>query len=272
MKTKLFVAMLFVAMVVVLALFPPLLGQQGDFVNTYRPAVMELLHFRNPYAITTFWNAPWALLPLAVYAWLPDHLARAIHLALGFSCFAFTAYKLGAKPLALAFFMLSPTVLGGLVNGNVDWLAMLGFVMPPAVGLFFVVIKPQVGIGIALYWLYRAYRERTILATFAPIFITALCSFAVFGLWPLLWSQAEHSVWIVNTSLWPLSIPLGVLCLFLAMRWTKPKVALAAGPMLSPYVLFASWSASLLALVSNEGACLLAVGGLWLLVAFRALA
>ena len=33
--------------------------------------------------------------------------------------------------------------MADLATGNIAWLTMLGYIMPPQIGLFFVLIKPQ---------------------------------------------------------------------------------------------------------------------------------
>jgi hypothetical protein len=55
-----------------------------------------------------------------------------------------------------------------------------------------------------------------------------------------------------------------------ALRKREIRFAIGAGPCLSPYVLFHSWSGPLLAVVPNQWDTLAAVAGLWILVLLRA--
>ena len=175
----------------------------------------------------------------------------------GLASYAFVAYKLGAKPIAIIFLLLSPLVMHVLLNGNMDWLAVLGFIMPPQFGLFFISIKPQIGIAVAPFWLIEAWRVggwKQVLRTFAPFTIVLLLSFAIFGLWPLEAVHENVTGVFFNASLWPMSIPVGLALFVAAMRKRKIEYAMAASPCLSPYVLFYSWGGALLAIISSTPA------------------
>ena len=188
------------------------------------------------------------------------------------SGFGFAAYRMGAKPLTLGAFLVSPPVLHCLLNGNIDWMPLLGFVLPPQVGLFLVVIKPQVGFTVAIFWFVESWRDggwREVFRTFWPITFGLLLTFAVLGFWPLHYTERLSTWW--NASLWPMSIPVGLVLLTIAFRKRKIEYAMGAAPCLSPYVLFHSWSGALMAIVSQQLEILIAVIGLWILVCLRAI-
>lgn len=242
-----------------------------DWHQTFRPAALELLHLRNPYAVQGFLNPPWTLLPLLPLAVLPENVGRAILLLLNLGALAFAAHRLGANKLALGVFLASPIVLHGLLNASMDWMVVLGFALPPQIGLFFVVIKPQVGGAVALFWLVEAWRQggwKEALRQFWPVTVALLASFALFGLWPLRFGQTLGYWW--NASLWPLSIPVGLALLVAAFRKRSARYAMGAAPCLSPYVLFHSWVGALVALVEFPLEMVAAVAGLWVLVILRA--
>lgn len=248
-----------------------------DWHDTYRPAALELLALRSPYTVEGFFHPLWCLLPYVPFAWLPENVGRAINLLLSLAGFGYVAYRLGAKPLALAAFLVSPPVLHCLLNANIDWIPLLGVVLPPQLGLFLVVVKPQVGFGVALFWLVEAWRKggspggrvREVLRVFGPVTAALLVTFALFGLWPLRYGRTLTFWW--NASLWPMSIPVGLALLAAALRRRRLEYALAASPCLSPYVLFHSWAGALVALVSNQFEFVAAVVGLWALVIIQAL-
>jgi hypothetical protein len=184
--------------------------------------------------------------------------------------FAYTAYRLGASRLSIVFFLLSPLVMHGLLNGNIDALVVLGFILPPQIGLFFVLIKPQIGIAVAAYWLIETIREqrmRGFFIVFGPILSVSLASFLVFGLWPLRFGEEIDLWW--NASLWPASIPVGLVLLVVAVRRRRIEYAMAASPCFSPYVLFHAWVGALLGVVAQTSETIAAVLGLWLLVILR---
>ncbi len=253
-----------------------------DWHTSLRPAALELLAFRNPYLLGQFYNPPWCLLPYMLVAWLPENIGRGFVLFASLLSFGFVAYRLGAKPWAMAAFLVSPPVLHCLVNTNSDWIPLLGVVLPPQSGLFLVVVKPQIGFGVAFFWLVEAWRNgggrlrsgyigglREVVRVFWPVTLALLISFAIFGVWPLRYHELLTEWW--NASLWPASIPVGLALLVAALRRRRKEYALAASPCLSPYVLFHSWSGALVALVASQVEFLAAVAGLWVLVVIRAL-
>jgi hypothetical protein len=243
-----------------------------DWHLAFRPAARNLLAGRSPYAVDGFFNAPWALLPLLPIAVLPENIGRAILFLVSMVVYAFVAYRLGATKLSLLVFLLSPPVIHGLLNANIDWLAMLGFILPPQIGLFFLATKPQIGIGVAAYWLVDIWQQkgfRQVAVVFLPVTIAALVSFGLFGFWPLRFGKEIDLWW--NASLWPASIPVGIALLVAAIRKRQIAYAMGAGPCISPYVLLHSWVGALAAIVSLQAETLAAVAGLWLLILIRAL-
>jgi hypothetical protein len=241
-----------------------------DWNIAFRPATLALLSGKNPYDNPWMIHAPWGLIPLIPLAILPESVGRVMLIFCGLASYAYVAYKLGAKPIANIFILISPPVLHVLLNGNVDWLAALGFITPPQIGLFFISIKPQMGIAVAPFWLVQAWRQggwKQVVKTFAPFTVILLLSFAIFGLWPLGATSRVGYWW--NASLWPLSIPVGLALLITSLRKQKIEFAIAASPCLSPYLLFHSWVGALLAFVSSTPEVIAAVIGLWIVVLVR---
>lgn len=243
-----------------------------DWTITFRPAALTLLSGLSPYGRVYYVHAPWTLIPLIPLAILPEEVGRTVLLFCSLASYTFVAHKLGGKKIAIAMFLLSPLVLHVILNGNMDWLAVLGFVMPPQFGLFFISIKPQIGIAVAPFWLFEAWRDggwKQVLKTFTPFTIVLLLSFAIFGLWPLETVRENITGVFFNASLWPLSIPVGLTLFVTAIRKRKLEYAMAASPLLSPYLLFYSWGGALLAIISSVPETIAAVIGLWILVGIR---
>ncbi len=242
-----------------------------DWHETFRPAAVAVLHGASPYSVKGFLNPPWAILPFVPLALFPENVGRAIVFLASATALGSTAHRLGAKPLALAAFLLSPIVMHGLLNASVDWLVLVGFTLPPQMGLFFVIIKPQVGFTLVLFWLVEAWRAgglKEVARVFWPVTVATLASLLLFGLWPLRFGQTLSYWW--NASLWPMSIPVGLVLLVTAYKKGNARYAMGAAPCLSPYVLFHSWVGALVALVSSQAEMVAAVIGLWALVVMRA--
>ena len=276
------VLLILIALVVVVAAMVVFLPAGVDWQYSFRPAVFELLAGHSPYHLDrgiqgswdqyTFWNAPWALLPLIPLALLPVQLGRALLVVVTILSLAYVSRRLGAQPLAIGLLLVSPPVMHGLLVGNIDWLAVLGFIMPPQIGLFFIAIKPQIGIAVAIFWLVEAWRKggwREVLRIFWPITVALALSILIFGPWPLRF-ETQAGVWW-NASLWPMSIPVGLGLLAAALHKRKIEFAMAASPCLSPYLMMHSWVVVLLAVVSSLPETAAAVVGFWILILIRGL-
>ena len=253
-------------------LIAPFVPPAIDWTITFRPATLTLLSGLSPYGRVYYVHAPWTLIPLIPLALLPEPVGRVMLLLCGLASYAFVAYRLGAKPISIIFLLLSPLVMHVLLNGNMDWLAVLGFVLPPQIGLFFISIKPQIGIAVAPFWLVQVWRGggwKEVLKVFAPFTIVLLLSFVLFGLWPLETVREDIVGVYFNASLWPLSIPIGLALFVTAVRKQRIEYAMAASPCLSPYLLFYSWGGALLSIISSVPETLAVVIGLWILVAIR---
>lgn len=260
-----------VGAVVVLSFFAaPYFPYAIDWSTAFRPATLDLLSGHNPYENPLMIHAPWGMIPLIPLAILPESVGRVMLFFCTLASYAYVAYKLGAKPIAVIFLLMSPPVWHVILNGNLDWLAAIGFIAPPQIGLFFISVKPQMGIAVAPFWLIQAWRLggwKQVIKTFAPFTIILLLSFAIFGLWPLGASRTVKYFW--NASLWPMSIPVGLALLVTSIRRQKVEYAMAASPCLSPYVLLHSWVGVLLAIVASTPETIAAVIGLWILIAIR---
>ncbi len=244
-----------------------------DWALYFQPAALKLLMFQSPYDIVGFPSPPWALLPMLPFAILPPAISRAGWFVLSLIMFAWGVYRLGARPIALGAFVASPLVVHSLLNANIDWVVILGFTLPPQIGLFFISVKPQMGSVVAVFWLFEAWRKgraREVVRVFAPFTVVLLLSLVVFGFYPREWVTVEVDQWW-NASLWPASIPIGLTLAVAAIYRRKLPLAMAASPLLSPYVLFHAYSGALSALAPYTVEMVTAVVGLWILVLMRAL-
>jgi hypothetical protein len=236
-----------------------------DWRKNLRAGSLALLNGESPYSVKSFYNPPWTLIPLLPLAILPERVGGTIILLGGLLGYFILLHKLKANIFTTLIFILSPPILEDLRLGNINWLVMLGYIMPPQIGLFFVLMKPQVGGVMVLYWLVEAWHQggiKRIIKVFLPISITTVLSLIVFGLWPFKMSHAIDVFW--NLSLWPYSIPFGLILLVSALKHRKVSHAYMASPFFSPYVALYSYGTVILGLVSSTWETLAAVGGIWL--------
>lgn len=236
-----------------------------------RQGVLDILRGQNPYTGSiNFFNPPWVALLLLPLAILPQNIGAQLNTLAGLFVFAFVAYRLKSKPITTIAFLLSPPVIVSLAFSNIDWIPALGLVLPPPVGLFFIMTKPQLGIGVSIYWLVETYQSggiSKVIKTFLPIGAAFLLSFAVYGLYPLHANMLVDIWW--NTSIWPASIPIGLALLFYAIRERRLGFALIAGTLLSQYMSFNNWTFVLLGLLPETIPVILANAGYWVFFAQR---
>ncbi len=237
-----------------------------DWRNTYRPAALQVLAFQSPYNVKIYHSPPWSVLPILPLAILPESVGYAINFSWSLAVTAFVAHRLGAKPISIGALLFSYPILFMAGYGQIDWLIYLGFILPPTWGLFFVLIKPQISIGIIIYWLIQAFREggvKKVAFTFLPVSTALLLSFVVFGNWfQSGFSEIGKSF---NASLWPQSIPIGLAILIRAIRQQKANNAILSSPMLAPYLAPHGWGVALLGLSPSVVELIVASVSIWVL-------
>ncbi len=244
---------------------PDTWGFSVDWKGCIRPDTLELISGHSPYAAGCGLNPPWTYLLLAPIALLPPALGAAVLFVLTYLLYAFAFMRLGAKPLQVLGLVLCPFVFINAQNGNIDFLPVLGMVLPPQIGLFFVVMKPQMGVGIALFWLVEAWhtgRLREVVRVFGPVTLAYLVSFGLFGLWPLRFLKQPADPF--NASLWPLALPIGLGLLIYALRSRNKLLAISATPFLAPYINIHSYAILLFAFIPYEPLLYIVLGLSWM--------
>ena len=158
---RLLLVLLGIAMLFLLLAFYFFLPVGHEWSHTFRPAALRLIQGISPYndqGYLGYYNSPWLLLPIIPFALLPEQLGYAFFTLFGLLAFTFIAYRCKVKSWFVIPILLSYPVTFCLYRGQVDWLVLLGITLPPQFGLLLVLAKPQIGIGIAVYWLISAFR------------------------------------------------------------------------------------------------------------------
>ncbi len=243
-----------------------------DWRETYYPAARAVLEGRNPYeAVSTFRNLPWTLIPMLPLAFFSERVSGVLFFILTLTLYTVTAIQLKASRTALIAFLLSSPVVYGLRMLNVDALVLLGFILPPQIGLFFALIKPQMAIAMIPFWFFEAWREggwKSLVRVFAPAAVATILAFVIFG--PSSIGRSNdllQSTW--NASLWPWAFPIGFALAILSIRNRRKDQAMAASPFLSPYLAYHSWVSVLAGLMQRDLELTLAVIGMWLVAVIR---
>lgn len=230
--------LLLVAFSVWLASFVP----NADWFSQFDPTARGVLQGRSPYDQPVFSNPPWASLLLVPFVLLPPDLARGLVLVCTVASWVFVGWRLHAPKFAMIALLLSPTAIAALLAANLDAFVILGVLLPPAWGLLLLMIKPQIGVGPAAYYLVEAWRNsraKGVLRTFMPVVAAFLLSAILFPGWMGRFLDKPANVW--NRSLFPYGIPLGALFLWLSVRSRNVFWAIASTPFLTPYLTFPTY-------------------------------
>ena len=236
--------------------------------SVFRAAALEMLSLRTPYAIEAgYYNPPWVLLPLMPLALLPERAGAAALLVVGMVSYAYTTYRMGGNKLAVIAVLLSPPIIADLLLSNINWLVVLGFFMPARIGLFFVLAKPQLGLAVAIYWLFDSFRSggvKQVIRDFLPVSLAFALSFLLFGNWI---GKATNLIDLTyNLSMWPASIPVGIALLVYAVREKSINASIIAAPLLSPYALLYAYAGAMIALSKRHVELTVLVVGFWVLI------
>lgn len=247
---------------------PPLTwGFSVDWKGCIRPDTLKLISGHSPYAEGCGLNPPWTYLLLAPIALLPPDLGAAVIFVITYFVYTLVLFRRGAKPLMIAAGALCAFVFVNAKNGNIDWMPVLGFILPPQIGLFFLLIKPQIGAALALFWLVESWRIgklREVIRVFAPVTFAMLISFAIYGFYPLKLTKMPNDPY--NSSLWPFGLLIGIPLLFQAIRSRKDHYAIGAAPFLAPYVNIHSYAILLFTFLPYEVGYYLFIALSWLVM------
>jgi len=220
---------------------PPAAGV--DYKGAFRPALIKLVSFESPYSVTAFFNPPWVLIPLLPLAFVSPALGAAVMFVLNFACWIIVAARSRMNPLAFTVFILFSHMFTNSWNGNIEGIAALGFILPPPIGMFFVLAKPQFGAAVAIFWTVEAYRKGGLPAVTRvalPVLSAIALSVLVFSPWPLQGPSLVDVWW--NSSVFPYGIPAGVILLGLTLWRRDIRFAIAASPFFAPYLTGHTWA------------------------------
>lgn len=216
----------------------------ADWRNKFYPLIRDCFRGVSPYWNPAFQYPPWVVLPLFPFVIFPINISRGLLFVSSILFVGFFAYKTKNKFLTILAVLISSTVVGSIIAGNIDALLILAMFLPPAWMLFFLMIKPQIGVGVALYFLYDVWKSKNLLKgiqIFAPVVAGYIITIIIFPdfLTRIINTTSVFSIW--NRSIFPYGVPIGIFLLWFSIYRKNVFYALAAGPFLSPYTTFFSY-------------------------------
>ena len=237
----------------------------GDWV-VYRSALQYVITGRDPYNLLgmelQFYNPPWALWFLLPFAAIPAPYDFVASICVGFVVYAYVCRKFGGSWFTTILFLTSLPVIQSCFYGQIDWLALVGLVLPPPIGLLFVALKPQVCILVGAYWAYEAWLAggiRAVARLVAPLCVALLVTALVYGPWMLNWERMSNEVAVI----WPRLLPVGFGLFVAAFKRGNSRYAIIASPCVSPHVWQHSYVGGLVTVVDQPLVMSAVWVGLW---------
>ena len=224
-----------------------------DYLTVFYPAFQSVLRWQNPYA--AIWNVytPFWFFVISPLGLLSLETSWGVFLLLSMAGYAIAFSRLGATHKEVLYLLISPFTVYGLLHGNIDWVVLLGVTMPPAVGVWFMLLKPQMTLPVTLVRLAKDVRS----AKYLVLPLVAMVLGYALGLYNV--PKLDKMGWSV--SVYPYGVPLGLVVLFHALRKRDERVALSAAPLLSPYLAIHSWIGVLMPSIRKNV-------GFWVLVSW----
>jgi hypothetical protein len=239
------IALIFVALSV---LFLVLYHYYGDNHNDWEHYFCHVFaSLRAPNQVEGFINPPWTALLLG-YGLFSLKISNVINLLLNISMLLWAVYKVKGGWLGIFLTFTSPLFFDMSRVNPIDWIPLLGFLLPPMWGFPLMVTKPQtLGAAMLIKWKQGKFSIKTIL----PLVLIIGSSFLIWGNWVNLSETRSILNTSHNFSMWPFGIPFGIGLLTYAWKNNDDILAGASTYLLIPY--FAPYSiVCLLALLSGK--------------------
>lgn len=202
----------------------------GDFDVFYRSG-QAILSGINPYTVPGFYSPLYVAVGFALLALLPLPIAFRLFAGLVFLSFGLAFYALTNHQIKMTvLLMCSPFPLMTAWYGNLESLVLIGSIVAPVIGIWFVMVKPQIGLIVALLFIWQARTWRGIARLIIPVGCLYALSFAL-GMWR---TTPIAEVWSIR--LWPLGLAIGIPAAIIALRKRRVDWALFAGPFVAPYL------------------------------------
>ena len=210
----------------------------NDFSLYFHDSAALFFQGQNPYQVPGIFTPPWLNLLFGPLLLLPEPLAAAVLTLANLVALSFLLYRSKASLPVLFMALFSPVTLYMVRTSNVDALLLLGVMLPPQWGLILLLTKPQLGMGIAVYWAWEAFRSggiRKLIKIFAPITIAYAVSFSIYGFYILEGRSAIDTAWNANLYFFPYLIPVAIILLIAAIRRKQVSLTYGVAALASPY-------------------------------------
>jgi hypothetical protein len=144
-------------------------------------------------------------------------------------------------------------MVGATLLGNLEWMVFCSLALPPPLTLPFLLVKPQVGIGLAIVLVYYAYKNKALLPMISVLIALIFLSFIFYGqVFSLPTAETEALTNHADASAFPWLVPVGILFVYAAIKSDRFTVGFMASPMFAWHVTPGSWGSVIFSLALNQ--------------------
>ncbi len=213
----------------------------ADQYNFFKPLGENLA---DPYSFTLFPYVPWTAVIFYPLALLPVRVAVPVQMVLYFVLLTLLIFRYGGRWWMVLLVLTSSLAYDTALEINLEWVTVIGLLVPPVLSGPFLLVKPHQALGA---WL--AYRWRDILWSSVLVFVIMAVSLVI---WPN-WVADMLTAWFNNTlGSWgarvniavsqliprPISWGIGLALAYFAFRRKDVVIGVVAWQFFVPYTTF----------------------------------
>jgi len=192
-----------------------------------------------PYEIPGFVNPPWALVILFPFNIFSLPFAVLAQLIVYFVLMTLVIFKFEGDRWSVLLTFTCAIALDSGLELNIDWIVLIGLLVPQMYSAPFLMVKPQVAPGYVLSFT----RQQFIRASIVGLAVL-LISFLLWGFWIpdyIASAQLYQVSWLINLAPMalfglPISLVMGVALALYAFRKRDPLLSILAGYFFVPYI------------------------------------
>lgn len=227
------VAVVWWVVALLLYTYSPVVLVWHDQIHIFRPPELA-----TPYGTGGFVHPVWVVVLTYPFRWLPLEMSTLVQALIYFIALALVIVKFGGNRRAILITLCSFISLDAVLQMNIDWLVILGMLLPAWASGPFVLAKPQIGLGY-----YFGLYPHDLLRAVLVMVIMGVVTLLIWGWWPsiILEKVGELSIGrFFNIAplqyLSYLSIVIGIILAGFAFRRKDVPLGVLAGLFFTPYI------------------------------------